>query len=1039
MLKQGSRSGKSWHDRYFQLLADGNLRYFHKAPESAAGLSSNSSTTASKKDNPKASLDLQHLPDCEISDLFVAKRTKELLYCIKITWSTDATTTVSSNIAANNAIDAAGIFSDNESVFSGAANTTVILEQGQQQQHESISSHQHQTTTTMMQQPPTPGGGDPTTTISTRSTEEPPRKRGIFRKSKTKSKGNNNNNNSQSSLLATPRSVDRTPNPRSNAISWEHTEDGPPQIPDMVEVQDPALETPVGESQQQQQAARLLKSSKQGNNNNNNLTSTDEHLGSDEMEYLRSQFLTSEKESKRKTKQKIADGAKLAAAAGATVGVAVVTVGIGLVAGLVALGIGAAAGASGTAAGSVWKKKQTGVIVMGSSDYDKMRRWKACLDASLNSGRIEQSKWGQLFVGEGNKRRMLIFPKGTDPFSTKSQSRNTPQQHYVVTTNANTTEHSPRGGGSNRRGFADKSMKWLPLEGGWATLLGTGPQGLRIFREERPLEGLTRQVLRSLSADERPCVPMKSQLVLKASPLDAFLCLMSQGQLDEDYQRLVPNSGQRSSFRIIEQIDDNTDVIHMVCNPLYLFPSWTTPRDFVLYRYWRLEEDGSFMVCYESIEHKDCPPCPGYCRGEMHQMYTVAPMKKMQRRTVSSFKDGANECLVTAVVQVDPKGWIPIAPIQFFSDQGYGDAFSVAALMQLLDVRDAIDQDRFIPVSMGEVSMNRSRTNSADKNFGGTLPHVGSMGSEEPFLQEDIGNYDYTFSNREAVRPDDSSTGITFSPPPLDYFMWAEPDANSFRVRGKTYIDDRQKINAGVPLGRLLAVDVVQVDAPMYSGFTTHPTERLQLALKKEQSLPPGVESDLPAFVFVVNIVLPTEPYHHGVFYYAIDDLSTIDGSDGSPSSLLCKEFFFGESDVFRNKTFKLIPQIVEGNFIVRKAVGSTPAIMGKKLKQYYIRTDRSFEVVIDCGSSSVATGVIRLSLGYAKSLTVDLGFLFEGAVAERLPERLMGCARCRNLDFTTVRKVSSSSSVVGDANATTAKSRDSQMAHEREGSPSSR
>jgi len=49
------------------------------------------------------------------------------------------------------------------------------------------------------------------------------------------------------------------------------------------------------------------------------------------------------------------------------------------------------------------------------------------------------------------------------------------------------------------------------------------------------------------------------------------------------------------------------------------------------------------------------------------------------------------------------------------------------------------------------------------------------------------------------------------------------------------------------------------------------------------------------------------------VFYYAVDDLSTIDGSDGTPSSKLCKEFFFGNDETFRDNTFKLIPQIIEG------------------------------------------------------------------------------------------------------------------------------
>ena len=168
-----------------------------------------------------------------------------------------------------------------------------------------------------------------------------------------------------------------------------------------------------------------------------------------------------------------------------------------------------------------------------------------------------------------------------------------------------------------------------------------------------------------------------------------------------------------------------------------------------------------------------------------------------------------------------------------------------------------------------------------------------------------------------------------------------------------------------------------------------------------------GRVSDVPPFIFVVNIMLPGPPFYHGVFYYAVDDMSTIDGSDGTASSQLCQRFLFGDSDEFRDQTFKMIPHIVEGNFLVRKAVGSTPAIMGSKLKQYYIRTNRFMEVILDCGSSQVATGVIRLSLGYAKTLVIDMGFLLEGDKKEYLPERIFGAVRVKHPSFGThCRKV---------------------------------
>eukprot|EP00536_Pseudo-nitzschia_multiseries_P013707 jgi/Psemu1/261625/estExt_Genewise1Plus.C_6030008 len=245
----------------------------------------------------------------------------------------------------------------------------------------------------------------------------------------------------------------------------------------------------------------------------------------------------------------------------------------------------------------------------------------------------------------------------------------------------------------------------------------------------------------------------------------------------------------------------------------------------------------------------------------------------------------------------------------------------------------------------------------------------------------DSGDLDPRFVSRERC---DTFTSENFPsigniPAPLGPERWAEPDPDSFLVRGPNYLEDGKKINAGSSIGQLIAMD----------------------SLKREKEMmEKGQICDTPAFIFVVNIVVPAAQCFHAVFYYAVHDMSTIDGSDGTPSSRLCQKFFFGDSDTFRDETFKLIPRIVEGNFLVRKAVGSTPAIMGTRLKQYYVRTDRFMEIVLDCGSSQVAEGVIKLSLGYAKTLVVDMGFLLEAVEEEHLPERILGCVRVKYPSF---------------------------------------
>jgi hypothetical protein len=95
-----------------------------------------------------------------------------------------------------------------------------------------------------------------------------------------------------------------------------------------------------------------------------------------------------------------------------------------------------------------------------------------------------------------------------------------------------------------------------------------------------------------------------------------------------------------------------------------------------------------------------------------------------------------------------------------------------------------------------------------------------------------------------------------------------------------------------------------------------------------------------------------------------------------------------------------LIPRIVQGNVVVRKAVGSQPSILGNKLKQHYIRNERFFEIVVDIGSNKVAQRIVRLAQGYAKALQVDMMFLLEGTDEATLPERILGGVRVTNLDF---------------------------------------
>jgi len=720
--------------------------------------------------------------------------------------------------------------------------------------------------------------------------------------------------------------------------------------------------------------------------------------------------LLSRQAKNEKSKKRIIQGTKVAAVSGAAITAGILTAGIGLAAGLVFVGITAAAGGSGAVVGGKVFDKAKGKyyerenqksfhLILAANTHEEAMQWKIALELAIKELMEDEEDSASWRV-----HTVLSAEDGHSP--SVATKRGAPTKDGVS---------------SNDSTFYVPSSRWAPIQGGglamWGALGGGG--SLRIYREEKSSCYIDEQANSAFPAVPQfrsdvgfvgqPFPPLKASLVLKAKSLDAFMSLMCSGRIYEPTTLPVPNSGQIASFRIIETMNDHLDVIHLVFRPLYLFPSWTSPRDFVLYRFWKHDDDGTYQIYFDSVEHVACPTLPGYVRGKMHSVYTIAPLKQSKGRSATSSVGGSTkvldvkECLLSQTVQVDPRGWVP-TKVSFLRDQGYGDAFAIMALHQMLDVQEVLDTGRFVavPKSFADPAEKLKRNGVHQRRLFNEKPSTAQFGIDSGDISDDDeleeGNYEFQHTDLVSDSAPITSSDIATIPPPTIRDWWMEPDANSFRVRGKNYLKDKHKINAGPSLFRLFAADIVEVDTPIMGGMCPHPKERVQLALERERvAKAKGLPSDMPPYVFVVNIVMP--PYHM-VFYYAVDDMSKIDGTDGTPSSKLCNKFFFGGDDEFRHNTFKLIPCIIEGNFMVRKAVGSTPAIMGNKIKQTYIQGDRYFEIMIDTGSSSVGAGVIRICVGYARMIVTDLAFLFEGYDESTLPEKVLGCMRLRNVEF---------------------------------------
>lgn len=71
---------------------------------------------------------------------------------------------------------------------------------------------------------------------------------------------------------------------------------------------------------------------------------------------------------------------------------------------------------------------------------------------------------------------------------------------------------------------------------------------------------------------------------------------------------------------------------------------------------------------------------------------------------------------------------------------------------------------------------------------------------------------------------------------------------------------------------------------------------------------------------------------------------------------------FWGGTDDYRNRTFKLFPRVSKASWAIQAAVGTKPALIGnKKLELKYIRGANYLEVDIDLSSSTIATHILGM------------------------------------------------------------------------------
>ncbi|XP_038695278.1 protein ENHANCED DISEASE RESISTANCE 2-like isoform X2 [Tripterygium wilfordii] len=505
--------------------------------------------------------------------------------------------------------------------------------------------------------------------------------------------------------------------------------------------------------------------------------------------------------------------------------------------------------------------------------------------------------------------------------------------------------------------------------------------GLRIFEELLEVDYLPRSCSRA----------MKAVGVVEASCEEIFELVMSMDGTRFEWDC----SFQYGS--LVEEVDGHTAILYHRLQ-LDWFPVFVWPRDFCYVRYWRRNDDGSYVVLFRSREHENCGPQPGYVRAHVESGgYNISPLKP---------RNGRPRTQVQHLMQIDLKGW----------GVGYMPSFQQHCLLQMLNnvagLREWFAQtdERGAPpripvmVNMASASVSSKKSQKSHESSIHPTPYLDQINnaSRNSAMMDEYSDEDEEFqiaeSEQEAEGIKTENEVKRTEEEPIDQIdlscfssnlrhddrdtardCWRIAEGNNFRVRGKHFCYDKTKIPAGKHLMDLVAVDWFK------------DTKRMDHVARR-QGCAAQVASEKGFFSVVFNLQVPGSTHYSMVFYFVTKELV--------PGSLLQR--FVDGDDEFRNSRLKLIPSVPKGSWIVRQSVGSTPCLLGKAVDCNYIRGPKYLEVDVDIGSSTVANGVLGLVVGVVTSLVVEMAFLVQANAVDELPERLIGAVRVSHLELSS-------------------------------------
>lgn len=545
--------------------------------------------------------------------------------------------------------------------------------------------------------------------------------------------------------------------------------------------------------------------------------------------------------------------------------------------------------------------------------------------------------------------------------------------------------------------------------------------GLRLFKEAKDWDS------RGGHWDDHPAIMAVG--VVEGTSEAIFQAIMSLGPLRSEWDFCF----YRGS--LVEHLDGHTDIIHMQLYSNWL-PRWMKQRDMLLRRYWRRENDGTYVILFHSVIHKKCPPQKGYVRACLKSGgFVISPITQETRSLVKHML-AIDWKSLKLYVSPSTQRSITIHMLErvaairelFQAKAGnYSDFLSGEFPSKImmphspeLDINMDYEGLRNVEDNFGfkedetekpKKSFN-SLTNASDEFF--DVANVNEMMDFDPLENEwssemsagmytpsmlparlssaaglvrklhDLAVHKKGYVDLQELTKENNILcpyGATLQADPscTSPCSWSSADPSSFLIRGENYLKDNQKIKAKGTLMQMVGADWLKSN-------------------KREDDLgsrPDSIVQNYAAqgrqeFFFIVSIQVPGSTTYTLALYYML--------KTPLEETPLLHNFVDGDN-TFRNSRFKLIPYISKGSWIVKQSVGKKACLVGQALEVNYFRGKNYLELGIDVGSSTVARGVVNLVLGYLNNLVMEMAFLIQGENEEELPEFLLGTCRLNYLD----------------------------------------